>query len=320
MPSLDLPQLAHLHLLLNHWPIMGTIMGFGLLVVAALWKSDDVKRAALVVFSVVGLLTLPTYLSGNAAALRIADRPGLSVALIETHQGAAFIALIFMVILGTVAWYGLWLYRRESRLSNGNLKLVWILAILTIGFMTVAGNTGGDITHGEIRAAGAGGPAPSAIGSLGAKIIAINSGFILSKGTHWGISETTHFLGMALLWGVVIIVDLRMLGLMKGIPFQSMHRLLPYGVFGYALMVATGFWFYISSPQQYAENWGFQYKMLFLVIVGFNFLYFTMFDEPWELKAGDDASTLTKLIAVSAIGLMLGVMVFGRLLPWLGSE
>jgi hypothetical protein len=85
-------------------------------------------------------------------------------------------------------------------------------------------------------------------------------------------------------------------------------------------MVLTGFWFYFSSPQQYAENWGFQWKMLGLVILGFNFLYFTITDEPWSLKAGDEASALTKFVAVSAVGLLLAVMVFGRLLPWLGSE
>ena len=317
MPSLDLPQLTHLHLLLNHWPIMGSFTGFGLLLVGYLWKSTDVKRVALVVFSVIGLLTLPTAITGNAAALRLMGRPGVSPELVRVHFGAAFLALAFMMMLGTTSWYALWLYRRESHLSTGVMNFIIVLSIIVMGLMTVAGNTGGDIMHPETRV---GAPGTSVIGELGARITAADSGFILSKGLHWGISETTHFLGMALLWGVVIVVDLRMLGMMEGISFESMHRLLPWGVFGYALMVLTGFWFYFSSPQQYAENWGFQYKMLFLVIIGFNFLYFTMFDEPWELKAGDRAPLFTKFVAASALCLLLGVMVFGRLLPWLGSE
>jgi uncharacterized membrane protein len=317
MPSLDLPQLTHLHLLLNHWPILGSFMGFGLLVMGYLWKSDDVKRVALVAFSVIGLLSIPTALTGNAAALRMAARPGVSAALVRIHFGAAFVALAFMFMLGTASWYGLWLYRRESKLSAGVMNLVVILSIVVMGLMTVAGNTGGDIMHPETRF---GDPAPSVIGQIGARITEADSGFILAKGLHWGISETTHFLGMALFWGVVIVVDLRMLGVLKGISFKAMHRLLPWGLFGYSLMVLTGFWFYFSSPQQYAENWGFQYKMLGLVILGFNFLYFTMFDEPWSLKAGDEASGFAKFVAVSAIGLLLCVMVFGRLLPWLGSE
>jgi len=85
-------------------------------------------------------------------------------------------------------------------------------------------------------------------------------------------------------------------------------------------MVATGFWFYISNPIQYAENAGFQFKMLLLVLAGLNFLYPTTFDEPWALNENDDAPSQTKFVAASAICLMIGVMVLGRLLLYLGSE
>jgi hypothetical protein len=43
-------NLAHVHLLLNHFPTIGMIVGLGLFVGAIVAKSEDLKRASLVVF------------------------------------------------------------------------------------------------------------------------------------------------------------------------------------------------------------------------------------------------------------------------------
>lgn len=37
-------NLAHLHLLLNHFPIIGTIVAFGLFITSFVGKNDDLKR------------------------------------------------------------------------------------------------------------------------------------------------------------------------------------------------------------------------------------------------------------------------------------
>jgi len=60
-------NLAHVHLLLNHFPTIGTIIGVGLFLVALIARSNDLKRASYVVFLGIALITLPTYTSGNAA-------------------------------------------------------------------------------------------------------------------------------------------------------------------------------------------------------------------------------------------------------------
>ena len=64
-------DLTHIHLLLNHFPTVGTIIGLGLLLVALIGKSNDLKRAALVVFLGIGLITIATYVTGNAAQATI---------------------------------------------------------------------------------------------------------------------------------------------------------------------------------------------------------------------------------------------------------
>jgi len=61
-------NLAHLHLLINHFPTVGMIIAVGLFAGSLIGGSEDLKRASLVVFFGLGLITIPTYMSGNAAA------------------------------------------------------------------------------------------------------------------------------------------------------------------------------------------------------------------------------------------------------------
>ena len=67
-------NLAHIHLLLNHFPTVGFAIGLGLLVLAITSKKDELKRASLVVVFLVALITIPTYLSGNAAQSALQER------------------------------------------------------------------------------------------------------------------------------------------------------------------------------------------------------------------------------------------------------
>ena len=62
-------NLPHVHLLLNHFPIIGTIIALGLFLFSLIGKSDDLKRASLVIFAGIALLSIPTYMSGNGAAV-----------------------------------------------------------------------------------------------------------------------------------------------------------------------------------------------------------------------------------------------------------
>ena len=96
--------LAHLHLLLNHFPIIGTIIGLGLFIIALIAKSDHLKQASLLVLLGIAMLAFPTYLSGTAAAEEIAKLPGVSEDLIKAHQNSALLAFIFMEITGSFAW------------------------------------------------------------------------------------------------------------------------------------------------------------------------------------------------------------------------
>src|SRR5688572_32825950 len=142
-------NLPHLHLLLNHWPIIGTFIAFGLLLVALLGKSDDLKQATLSLFSLMALFAIPAYLSGHIAQDVLQQEGGVSRSLITLHQGAALLAFIALEVTGGFAWAGLWQFRRGQP-RRWTMTAVLVGGAVTVGLMTIAGNTGGSIRHPEI--------------------------------------------------------------------------------------------------------------------------------------------------------------------------
>src|SRR5947208_3367402 len=107
------------------------IVGLGLFVTAIVAKSDDLKRASLGVFFAIALLSIPTFATGTAAQLALADAPGISKTVIEAHETAAFGALWLMELTGALAWLGLWQYRRLSRVPQATLAAVLLVALAT---------------------------------------------------------------------------------------------------------------------------------------------------------------------------------------------
>ena len=112
---MNLSTLTHIHLLLNHFPTVGFGIGLALFLVSLYVKSDPLKRAALAIFLLLALISVPVYMTGKAAERAIKDQQGVSDILMERHQDAALLALAFMEITGMMAWLGLWQFRRTSR-------------------------------------------------------------------------------------------------------------------------------------------------------------------------------------------------------------
>jgi hypothetical protein len=56
----------------------------------------------------------------------------------------------------------------------------------------------------------------------------------------WPLCEALHFVGLALLVGVVGMLDLRLLGRMRHLSFSAVHRLIPWGILGFDINLVTG--------------------------------------------------------------------------------
>ena len=311
---MNLANLTHLHLLLNHFPTVGFLIGLGLFLAAIVGKSGNLKRASLVIFFLIALLAIPTYLSGKAAQQAITGRPDVPEALIEMHQDSALLALVFMELTGFVAWLGLWQFRRISRPARWNLTAVFLLSIITFGLMVRTAIMGGEIRHPEIRTEGTVGSDTEWLKS------ASIATFVNTTAWAWPLNETIHFIGLSLVLGVVLVVNLRILGVMKNVSFAALHRLLPWGILGFAVNLITGILFFITIPEQYTQNVALHWKVVLMLIAAANVLYFTLFEEAWALGPGDDAPPTAKVIAASTIFLWIGVIYFGRMMPFIGGS
>jgi uncharacterized membrane protein len=311
---------THLHLLLNHVPTVGFGIGIALFALALLTRSEDLKQASLVVMVAIALVSIPTYATGNAAQMNLEERGEVSdgttesmvtLSLIQTHEGAAFLALGFMELTGMLAWLALWKLRRTSILSWGMGGTILVLSLLTLGLMAQAANLGGLINHPEIRGTE---EATSFIGHFGRAV----GDYVRDTPWTWIAAETLHFIGLSLLIGVILLIDLRVLGFMPQVPFKALDRLLPWAMLGFALNVFTGMLFFAAAYGQYTNNPAFFWKLIFVLLAGANTLYFT-FDHSWANQPGRDASMISKAAAVSAMVLWVGVMYWGSMLPFIGN-
>jgi uncharacterized membrane protein len=223
-----------------------------------------------------------------------------------------------MEATGVVAWFGLWQGRKPTGTARWSAPAVLALAVVTVALMASAANLGGEITHPEIMPAGG---SQAGEGALAPAVL--KTAFIAKyQFTHpmaWPTLEAIHFIGLSLLFGVVLVGNLRILGLMRNAAFVDVHRLLPWGVLGFVINSVTGMLFFIGQAFQYVDNPSFHWKVLFMLLAGANVLYLTLFDDVWALGKGEDAPSSAKLVAASQIFLWVGVIYFGRMLPYLGS-
>jgi hypothetical protein len=308
-------NLAHLHLLLNHWPIIGTFIAVGLFLVALASRSDDLKQVTLALFALMALITIPTYLTGPLAQDLIQNEPGVSAPLIATHQGAALLAFAALALTGTFAWAGLWQYRRASRLSEWTVAMVLVCALLTIGLMVVTGNTGGAIRHPEIVS---GDSTPSIVGTVGSQLNASIEHLVTGSSRWvWPILEIFHFLGLALLVGATGVLNLRLLGFYKQLPAGPFHRFIPWGLAGLGINIVTGMLFFVGMPFFYVYNADFLLKIVAVVLAAASLLLHCTkaFSDCELLAAGQDAPRSAKVLAAASILLWLAVIVLGRYMP-----
>ena len=149
---------------------------------------------------------------------------------------------------------------------------------------------------------------------------AINT-WVLSTYWLWPLLEIIHFIGLALLLGAIIIVDLRLAGFLRQINIMSVHRLLPWAGIGFAMNLFSGFLFFMGDPGRYPINIGFQFKMVLVLIAGLNVLIYALKINPgiekWDPNG--DTSGLAKSVAWVSLLAWTGVLLLGRLIPYIGT-
>jgi uncharacterized membrane protein len=315
IPDVSTSQVwSHVHLILNHAPTVGFVFAIAFYVAALVTNNDGMKRGSLVLFVVCSILGVPTYVTGTATmwALTQPPMPEISKAVINAHRDMALWSLFGLAFTGATSWIELWRYRYFGRFSRLSLTLVLLFAVVTLGIMAETGHRGGQINHPEIRLATEALPTDPTAG-LSAAIELLMNNMI------WFIPwQVVHFFGYCLIFGSVSAVVLRVLGFWKSVSFAAVHRLLVLGFLGVLMNVFSGMLMMLADSYRYVVNdYTFAPKVAFITIGATAALYFSLSDRLWNVKAGEDAPVAAKWVAALVLLAWAGVIVCGRMLPYL---
>ena len=141
---------VHLHLVLNHAPLFGSVISLVLLLIAMWRRSDELKKVALGLIVLTALITLPVYLTGEPAEDIVEPFPGVVRGAIDSHEDAAKIAFVSMLGTGAMALFGFWLFRGGRIIAGWFTTSLLIVLLVTGLFMARTANLGGKVRHPEI--------------------------------------------------------------------------------------------------------------------------------------------------------------------------
>ena len=141
---------AHIHLLFNHFPILGSLFAAGVLLAGIILNDRKINQVGLVSLVFFTLLTIPAFFSGEGAEEVVEEFQGISHAAIHDHEEAAEWGLWVMIFAGIVALGGFWLQRRREHLHRIVSIVVCAIALFSFAVFFRVGLTGGHIRHPEI--------------------------------------------------------------------------------------------------------------------------------------------------------------------------
>lgn len=152
---------AHLHLVVNHFPIIGTILGLGILITGIILKNNTVKNTAYVLFIVSAIFAAFSMGTGEGAEEMVEDMPTVGKQIIHEHEEMAEKLALVLYFLGVISLGGLFLnYKKHAKAQL--VSIVTLLVAIGATFLAQqTGTTGGEIRHTEIR--------PNAVQATGAE-------------------------------------------------------------------------------------------------------------------------------------------------------
>jgi uncharacterized membrane protein len=136
---------TYFHLVLTHFPIIGTLFGVVLLAYGIYSKNDLFKKAGLLTFIATALVGIPAFLTGDGAAEALKQLKRVPEELINAHEELGEKAIWVIGALGLfslIAWY--MDYKNDKRFRTACLVIL-AFAILTFALMIFVGYTGGQI-------------------------------------------------------------------------------------------------------------------------------------------------------------------------------
>ena len=133
------------------------------------------------------------------------------------------------------------------------------------------------------------------------------------------VVEATHVVAAVLLFGTVMVVDMRLLGLADSQRAYTRvsRETLRLTWLAFAVSVITGSLMFTTSPLTYFFNWAFQWKALALLVAGANMTVFQLLTarnvSAWNENAR--APRAARIAGIASLVLWAAVVLLGR---WIG--
>lgn len=145
-----MPNAAHLHLILNHFPIIGAaivviVLGYGVVI-----NNDRIKQLGMFLIVMIGLITIFVFTTGNKAEGFIKGNEGVVEENIEPHEEFAKTSMIAMEVTAVLSLLGLILFRRNKPVPIW-FGIILLILLIAVNFMMIyTGHLGGKISHSNI--------------------------------------------------------------------------------------------------------------------------------------------------------------------------
>jgi uncharacterized membrane protein len=141
---------THIHLLITHLPVFGSVLG-SLVLVHGLWtKSNQTIIAAYNLFIISAIGAGIAYFTGEAAEETVENIQDIAKGTIDQHEDLAVVALISLITLGIASVVGIFLTLRNSGLTKAAGIVILLISLLSFGLVARTAYLGGQIRHTEI--------------------------------------------------------------------------------------------------------------------------------------------------------------------------
>lgn len=141
---------AHLHMVFNHFPIIGLFFGIGILAFGIFKKHTILVNTAYVMFIFCMIMAKATMMTGEGAE-EIVEEIGISHDIIHNHEEVAETFMKVLYVLGILSILGLVANFKKHAKASIVSYVVLVLAICAAVLSKSVGTSGGEIRHTEIR-------------------------------------------------------------------------------------------------------------------------------------------------------------------------
>ena len=138
-------------MVVNHFPIIGTILAIGILIAGLLSKNRSIINTSYVLFVIGAIFGILSMNTGEGAEELVEEMPGIGWKIIHEHEELAEKMALLLDILGVLSLVGFYLQYKKNAKEKLVSYIILLIGIASLFVIQKVGTSGGEIRHTEIR-------------------------------------------------------------------------------------------------------------------------------------------------------------------------